>query len=698
MNYLLSVLLLVLSLCAQTVTVENCSDRAQFGWADFTLPASVEVLPGTTYGPAHWPVYYRRQFGDIKLYSIWAVSIPGRTEVVHQLNLVPTDQDYDPPPFIPCPWVMRDIPGLFPSLVVKGTFGTHTFTNRLPKLIESNAVCQIYKVKSEKWKGLQAVWYITIRSYQAQVHIDATINWTDPTVQAYALEGLTSIQVKSRYEYQHWFEKKEGVKHEHHDYHWWTTLLYNEQAMGRVGDGEQYRLRGTLHTEPSDAERHEHGPVSGEPGDVEHGRAEELTDMWLINLLASRTGPLMAVSHSWDGHWGPTGAIPVRPDEATNNRPRQTTNFKKSLRDSGSMWDERPHAGAKSSGATGAQAGFGVVKSGRAVTNHEAGFIWQLFYSEGLEHGAGYHYTDIKGRRVLQSDHPKWATWNRYTDHRNSSDNLGKDPNGRSWADRKGVSHVTGDDDQHFNTLYNLDLYALTGDWMLLELLRDGIEVDLAQALSRHNPYDPSGVGRAGAARAIGRLLQNWSWQYALMDGSDKAKTLENIKRRIRNAKDKFMGSGVVKVQDTVTDNRVIPGVEAWMPWQQAICVGGYWAAFRRTGDRDAFTLATDLSASMTLWTTSKNPSGLYVPYTGIAYNGGQPLSQDAYSTGDKALLKYNGTWTQPSMGWWEWTLQGIIPMVILPTTPELKARALSIYNQQNSRKSWKQVEWFSLK
>lgn len=272
----------------------------------------------------------------------------------------------------------------------------------------------------------------------------------------------------------------------------------------------------------------------GTPADPSQGDAD------LANLLAAARGPVLGVSHEWNGHFMANRWTP----RFRASRPRDNLGWQVFLQRmlSVASWTAPREFGSSMLPAgTGDQEDFGATKGTEAVTQFDPRFIYRLRYSVQAEILRGVEHYEDSGKPLRAQDHPSWVTWSGLTHWHTgvSPDRLGKStppvPAGTGF-----VPH----DDQH-RSHNNLAAYiALSDDPFADDLVRHLATIDEAAYRVK---FPASGVD---AARAQGRTAQALAQLASIVDQDTAARLLAVTNARLApiNANPTLHVAGSMKV------------------------------------------------------------------------------------------------------------------------------------------------------
>jgi hypothetical protein len=285
--------------------------------------------------------------------------------------------------------------------------------------------------------------------------------------------------------------------------------------------------------------------------------------------------PLQGLYTGWSGSWMALGKIPA----ATSDMPSIRTQLRASyLNPAWGVYSQpRPRAQMQSSGTTGDQPDFGWASDLAVVTNdpweiHDA--LWQCqSYSQRPTANK-----EPGGAPMQARLHPRAETLNQRPD-------LGWGPDDRlGWPGVNRIEWIpspatvlwtTGDDQHRADNLLHATI-ALTRDPALEAIVNDHIQLDGTDwYLKNDAPPSPRAVGRLALTRANQVWLGFADAQATLRDGLDVAARKWPVGNdpAIEEAKYGWSmsdGSGPVY---------------GWQPWQKAIELGGFRAAYAVTKD-----------------------------------------------------------------------------------------------------------------
>lgn len=544
------------------------------------------------------------------------------------------------------------------------------------KVVEENPARNVVSLRTVPVEGFMYEGWVYPHSFQDVVPFEILVTWSDRDdprwarqVRGIALEfgEYPLVDYRVRHGWPEPFEK-DGK---------WVQIIAGEQP---VGDGEQIAVTGSMFCVSS------FNPLK--PG------AQPV----LRNLLGGLQGPLLATSLDWAGEWLAYDTVPMQPADRDGWADANAAHagFVNSLQNTVGYYAQRPISLAQTAGQTGDQVPFGASKGSYAVTVGDPRWIYAARYSETL-HLRGFHHRERDGSRLLFENHPTWRTWSQYTDHRNVLDDagmLGKPRAYRPYSLAFGPHRWGGIDDQHRMDTHDVASYALTGSYMLENVLIDAVETDRAQV-----------PNRIGAARAVGRLYTTWSHYYTLLSGRAKEQLAIRMAQRKQDVLNGWRGrhyeQGQVRTLSTERGANVIRDpqgneYQAWVVWQEAIGARGLYGAWKVTGDEDYMMLARAVAETVTLhgfyfdgtsWKVcaAVRSFGVSPPEEGI------PIPPENYGMPG---------WTSDGGSFSSWILPAVVVCQELTNDPEIHARASTILHafRPNGPTSWRDSEWFAVR
>ncbi len=293
-------------------------------------------------------------------------------------------------------------------------------------------------------------------------------------------------------------------------------------------------------------------------------------------------GAVTGVCTNRDGRWGPWGIIPQshpsmdKPAAAISQWNDHLTRM--SWLD-GNMWTDPPLCCSPMPGATGDQEDFGATKGTAALHGFPSWieFAWTSVLWDAT--GRCAHHREMNGLCIKPEDHPSCVFQNGRP-HWNwgvSPDRLKENPIHVSWRANgpKGIE-MTGHDDQHWSINNLCALYALTGDRLLLDALRD----HTIAYLMEHRVGPP---GSHGATRAL-RTEQAMAWVWYLTGDERILDRFEGLLQNYKDLNDQVLaGQKMVVASTLLPDKRLIDGPEPWWSeenaamwpaWEMSLSIG----------------------------------------------------------------------------------------------------------------------------
>lgn len=230
-----------------------------------------------------------------------------------------------------------------------------------------------------------------------------------------------------------------------------------------------------------------------DPEDVSNAENAGLRD-----LAAGAYGPVLGVSHDWEGMFLANASLPRLGDGHVSSTDIRWQNFKAMLEQPANWFVTREYGLAKTPGQTGDQHDFGAQKLTGAITEHDPRDIRIAQYSVQAEIFRGYNHYEQDGSPLDIANHPNWVTWRGRTHYHPgvSTDRLGKG----EWYEPPPPSGWEGRDDEHDSRQTWAALLALTDDPYLEDQVHHMATTDLAAYRIRYPQYG------CGAARAQGRV------------------------------------------------------------------------------------------------------------------------------------------------------------------------------------------------
>jgi hypothetical protein len=374
------------------------------------------------------------------------------------------------------------------------------------------------------------------------------------------------------------------------------------------------------------------------------------------NAQAAKGGPIMALAGSdlWNGSIGPlmatATAIPFTPAPSTLMLDEWRT-----------LWDSRPWANPKSSGQTGDQGIFGRIKALHIFADGDPKELLALLYSATDYFVRSHHFLLANGDPLppegsstdpllTYGTAPFWraagAAWGK--NNGNNDPPFGWDHGERAYLDP-----------QHRGNLFMPIALALLGSPILQDELDFLLACDLRDTRLRNNTID--------AARAAGRLMQEWAWWHWVASPTQQ-KWLEHLAEQVLTiceSQPTYTVSGPQKwlaVFSKFNDknplrNTTDPtmGYDAASPWEHSfVCDGATaWAALYvpradKTNETARFLkLAINLAESVVGGALIEDPALGPIVVTYCKVNPGGAANPPDYLTLPRPLAQQSdGSWT----------------------------------------------------
>lgn len=336
--------------------------------------------------------------------------------------------------------------------------------------------------------------------------------------------------------------------------------------------------------------------------------------------LRGTAEPLVAAATWPDGTWLAFGC---RPDVPPVPRAR----LDGVLDGSGSLIDERLGASTLVTGSTGGQACFGAVK-GIGAAGGDPWALRELLWAADDGVLRCGHHLELDGRPATTGSRPSWQTWS-LAPAKGAGDRFGRPPGDAPWGwDRVGARSITIDD-QHRGDLPEVAAYALTGDWLLGEDLALRFHADEAAAKMLRGEADQPRAGRVELGHA------HWS---LLVDEATAARIRARSARQLELRLQAWEPGGPARWLFHLQDHRVLPGLEAGVPWQDGIWCTSALAqgrAFARLGDQelaDRFMAAgLEVASVVTAYGVLRDDGGRWLGLTGVRWFPGGAAPPEDY-------------------------------------------------------------------
>ena len=502
------------------------------------------------------------------------------------------------------------------------------------ELVHSDASVNVFKLW-QKAGGMQFHTFLEIYSDEEAVRFSTKVSFNDRSDTSWYKE-VKGIWAQSKSYIAVDYRKRRGISPAFLAGDQWTSLWMDECTFF---DAEGFDVSGYILPAVKDIAR-------------ETWRVERL-----MSYMTPRP-PVMGVYSDWQGKFLNFGARFLNVGAKYNFQ-----KFLDFLDQTGDMYDSRPLGQPKSASQSGTQEDFKTCAGYDAIVNLEPMWLYEARYSIS-ELLRPCWYCEDDGEFVQKANHPDWFTHNQVTHVQIRKDNLGK-TNERFWP----ALNYKGQDDQHrSNNLMNA-YYALTGDFLVGEMLKCHAQVDAARQ------------DNLNATRASGRLLSSMAAAYV---NSGDQTYIQELTRKVNNVKEFRAGKGsdLAKGEwDVVAilhDPRILNGkYKAVQGWEHAVCVTGLFAA-QRLGIPGAHELLVSIGKSYLRHMTWKDPQGMWWFTYSIALGDGNnphvPLQAEHYYHGSERINFHNGE------GWWPWHMPAVLAMAeVLSESDPDHARAVEI-------------------
>lgn len=656
---LIAVVALLAPLAAQTIAFANPAEHRQARWVVVPMPAAQADLLPRDCVVGDWLATKGRKLANHT--QLWHV----RTDLrPHQAGQLATWRPLGAPfpAFMMSPWISDDLGKMVPKIQLAVGSSRRTLVPSRVELVEDGVACKVWRASGSSG-GWHFVAWAKTWSWQDAVDLRGYIVWSDPTSPAWWLdEAQVSIETGEPLEL--YFATRCGF----------TKTAAGTWTLwrGRVPHGVAIPFRGVVL--PTD-------DGGGDPHGLSEWRREQ--------LAAAAEAPVLA-SCDWRQDWLAFGVVPRTSVRSDWER------FDAFLRQPGGLFDARPLANGLDTGGTGAQAPFGATKDLIALQG-DAWRVYELLYSADDYLLRGRHHRELDGRVTTKAIRPRLETW---SGSPFAGDTIGKAmPAPWGW-------HLAGDrvvlvDDQHRGDAYILAAYALTGDEALADDLLDSIAVDETRAFPRRGWID--------APRATGRLWQSWAKMTVLFDGATRARLRAlAVAELVQREAQQPMGTPVSPAW-TVRDDRVLPGADAWVPWNDSLLALGAMeqaAAWRRVGDLQLAArfqaYGVRIGRNVVQWGTVRTSFGSTLPLTGVKWAAGGAAQLGSYYTYPRA-----GAAESPgpgvdmlvgTPGWWTWFAGSLAAAQVGPQD-DVRARAAAIWAEQTGgQQSVEALEWWAVR
>jgi len=686
---------------AQDVKLSNLSNIARKQWATVALPAvDAAPLPKLCrFDPQGWIAYKGRAVGQHSvLFHVLGTFAPYQTVSGRLVGVSNTPSTFSP--WAMSDWVADNTLAVLPMPALRDTNGVeHRLVNPHFDLVEDvSPARRVFHL----WGRIGTTplcydSYLYVYVGQDVVEVECTLTCADPSLAGMSY-GFDTLWLETGEYLQIDYHRRLGlfapfrqtIMPTHPSYNRWVQMLSGPRVLGR---GEGMHVSGAVLCliEP--------GRTAAPTGYATHSMATN----WSVNdrvdeLMAEYSRPCVGVWQHWEGKWLAFGMVPELPipfrvDGGVADSNASWAGFQAMLQQSADFFVQRPRGNNRNASTTGAQEDFGACKAAYAVTVGDPRWIYDAGYSVTEVMMRGFHFRELDGSRMRQSNHPFLQCFNQLVNCRTTGDQLGYPcPLPYTWP----TTMWTTWDDQHRSQNNFNAMLALTGSWALQDQLRDLAEVDKA--------YVPNWMD---TPRAEGRLNMAWSNMMLLLDSAaDRQALLACMLQRLAAVQNNWPGRNFVgnpnkpiHAMFVGTDPTFLEPaglVPALITWEHAIAVMGFHAAWRVTGDQRYYDMAKDVSRVIVDHCCFLE-NGHWVAATAIRYlqgaQEGNALPVSAYYTGSPDV--------HVSLNFWPWILPAVLVCRELNTgnNPARVARCNSILSDvaPNGPADWLTSEWWAV-
>lgn len=648
-----------------TIAIANPSNKRQDRWVVVPVPhGAAKSMPDVAaVGPGWLAVRGRALAEHTQLYYVRADLAAGASVETAKWSALTAAML---PRFQLSPWVTDDLSALVPRVVVEVAGVRREIAATNVQLVESSPVVATWLCSASAGGWHVKVWARTWTGQDA-VDLRGYVVWSDPSRPEWLLEDVAiDLQLGERMAL--YFAQRSGYTAVRGGWRLWR---------GRAPAGFAFPFRGVVLPGPS-------AVVDA----TDSGLDEHRRDL----LDAAAAAPLVATCR-WDDTWLAFGI------GAGEKRWRSDPEaFRRYLGVSGSLVDVRPLANALDTGSTGSQPPFGAIKDLASISG-DPWRVYELLWSADDYLLRARHYRELDGRAVTRATHPDWETWSGSPEERAGKDLLGKSST-KPWGwDRVGPRSVLVDD-QHRGDAYVLATYALTGDEALADDLLDSVAVDEARAYARRGWLD--------APRASGRLWQSWAKLAVLAPRGPTLTRIRALAVAELDLRERLHPQGgVVSPAWIIRDDRVLPGRDAWVPWQDALLALGALEqahAWERLGDVALSArfraYAERIGRNVVQWGIAESLDRTLWPCTGIAVQPGGAAPPASYYLFPREGAGFAGgpgiNLLVGTPGWWEWFAGALVATVVGPDDG-VQERAVRAWRQGMVGTSQEAAEWATL-
>jgi hypothetical protein len=556
-------------------TLYNLSPFPRNAWATTTFPAPLAERfgPEATFrvdDDQEWRAVRGRTIGMKTVYRIqnWMGGSEALTgTIIPKVHHRASD-------FILHPWVSDDINALLPGIgsLVNGQVRKNEGLTAL-RLVDHSPAHQRWWVKVRiPEEGLLGEFWMDLLHGDCAIPLVGKVVWSDRKDRNpnKAFE-LLSVQAGEMLELD--FRDAHGIQPPLRVDGQWITVLNDRPIV--LNDGAGLPLSGHMLAFVSPKAEEDPGPAVG-----------DWMEESVRNLMAARFGPVVGVSHDWEGSWLAHGNVP-RLDRVPSPRDfdEEWDRFQQKLQVRAGWFAPRPIGCTQTPGQTGDQEDFGATKGTRMVTCLDPRWLRQAQYAVQAELFRGFNHYEETGQPLNLMLHPKWTTWNGGTHFRESvsPDSLNKDrtlaPPGTGWY---------GYDDQH-RSQNNLASYMmLTDDSLMDDQLRHLVTTDRASYRVKFPSYG------SGAARAIGRTTGAWAHFLTVTEGETRDHFLKMMRLRLNVSREnpslhvsgpmRMLAWGSPDGRKPIVDGEGKPGRWTSM-WEHGLAAVGLYADLKQLGE-----------------------------------------------------------------------------------------------------------------
>ena len=497
-------------------TIHNLTSLPREHWAVVTFPNSlannfgVECTFQVDSGDS-WRAVRGRSIGKKTVYRVRA-NLKGNQLAKGKLINKPHSSATN---YVAHEWTKDDIGSLIPSVII-GVDGSSYETTLIegPDLIDKSPAHQRWWIR--RWipeLGIAFEWWSDILHDDPVIPCYGKVVWSDRKDANYARD-FKYIQLKSGEYFALDFATRNGATSPAKDPKGkWNMHLAPYQL--NLQDGAGIPFTGSMLAFISNAPLKDHDPEDNSNSVVRD----------IQNLKAGAEGPIVGVSHDWNGNWLAANNIP-RFKQPTKEGEDDWAKFVKDMDTPANWFVRRPVGINKTPSQTGDQEDFGATKGTYAVTDLQPKHIRTLQYSVFSELFRGMNLYGKEGKPLDPADYPGYNTWSGWIHYhlRVATNRLGKADG--PWA----ATGWDGYDDQH-RSQNNFAAYGmLTDDPLVDDQIKHYNLVDRVSYRILFNHYGP------GAARGQGRVIGTWAQFLTLTEGEDNQKWKDLIDIRVANS------------------------------------------------------------------------------------------------------------------------------------------------------------------